>query len=262
MNYKLDSANEYKYVKLRKWIAVSWGALVAIIGLIIFIVPRNWTVLVLEAAETKDIIKDTTTSMKYMDRIIQYWYLFLLLGIIIISFTLFIPFKEKVIVTIKGFTIVTSSNETKYLFRDIKKIVDYYSNGRREIKVYFQDKKGALHIKGHRIEDYPSLFHDLKEKHKYHVLGKNFPENIESIKFPVSKHVKVDKGNLMYKDTKIPFSKIAGFTIIQEENTYNMGVTIAVPSIKQKIIKILPSDIQNDDAIYEVLSIISEENPS
>lgn len=262
MNYKLDSANEYQFVKLRKWIAVLCGALVAIIGLILFIVPRKWIVFIFEAAESKEIIKDTIRSMKSMDRIIQYWFLFLPLGAIIISVTIFMPVKEKVIVTIKGFTIVTSSDETRYLFKDIKKIVDYYSNGQRKIKVYFQEKSGVLSIKGNRIEDYPSLFHDLKEKHKYHVLGKKFPENIESIRFPVSKHVKVDKGNLIYKDTKIPFSKIAGFTIIEEENTYNMGVNIAVPSIKQKIIKILPSDIQNDDAIYEILSIISEENPS
>ena|GEM_PF-1853407 len=262
MNYKLDSANEYKFVKLRKWIAVLWGAFASVIGLVLFIVPRNWIVLALEMAESEDIIKDAIVSMTYMDRIIQYWFVFPILGAIIISFTLFMPFKEKVIVTMKEFTIVTSLNEKRYLFKDIKKIVDHYMNGRREIKVYFQEKKGVLHIKGHQIEDYPSLFHDLKEKHKYYVLGKNFPENIESIKFPVSKHVKVDKGNLMYKDIKIPFSKIAGFTIMQEENTYNMGITIAVPGIKQKIIKILPSDIQNDDAIYEILSIISEENLS
>jgi hypothetical protein len=257
LNFKMDSVNEYRYVKLRKWIVVLWGNAIILAGIFLNIIPRNLVLRVMNLATEKGI----DIKMEYIDILMDYGNLFCIIGVALIFITVLFPYKKKIIVTKDTFSVITSRIEKVYHFEDIKKIVDYYSNGQREMKIRFKDKRGVLTIKRHRVVDYTSLFHDLKEKQKNFVLGSNFPENIESVSFPVSKHIKIEKGHLVVKDIKAAFSKIQGFTIIQEEDTYNMGMQIAVLGMKQKVIKIMPSDIQNDDALYGVLSMIAKENP-
>ena len=257
LNFKIDSRNEYKCIKPRKGLAILWGLAVILAGIFLDIIPRSLVLWGVNLAAEKELY----INMNYIEKLMEYGYICYILGAVIIVVTIFFPYKKRIIVTKDNFIIMKSGKDKSYEFENVKKIVDYYVNGRREMKFHFKDKRQTLKIQMDKVVDYASLFHDLKEKHKNLVLSSSFPENIESVSFPVSKHVRIEKGHLVFKDVKVPFSKIQGFTIIQEEDTYNMGMQIAVSGMKHKIIKILPADIQNDDALYGVLSTISEENP-